>query len=241
MKQATMLIDQYYTEVDGKITFSRQQASDFAKQVADDFNPLHDIETKRFCVPGDLLFSLVLAKYGVSQHMRFHFSGMVTDEVTLNLPSSADQFAILGDSGKEYLNIERSGYNTINSTLINNLTRSYVTFSGHTFPHILMPLMEDQGVIINPARPMVMYQSMLIDLDRLDLEDIELELNQPKTTLTVNGKRGAVCLAFDLKVGDEVIGRGEKHMVVSGLMPFEKTYSDQIICDYNQRKTVRTN
>lgn len=241
MTQAIMLIDQYYTEVDGKISFSRQQASDFAKHMADDFNPLHDIETKRFCVPGDLLFSLVLAKYGVSQHMHFHFSGMVTDEVNLHLPDNAAQMSILGSNDKEYLNIEHSGNNSTHIELINNLTRSYVTFSGHTFPHILIPLMQAQGVIINPARPMVMYQSMLIDLDRLDLNNIELELNQEKTTLTVTGKRGAVCLAFNLKAGNEIVGRGEKHMVVSGLIPFEKTYFDQIICDYNQRKTANPN
>ena len=34
-----MPIDQYYTEQNNQITFTRQQASDFAKLVADDFNP----------------------------------------------------------------------------------------------------------------------------------------------------------------------------------------------------------
>ncbi|MEH6558633.1 MAG: DUF3581 family protein [Oceanicoccus sp.] len=233
-----MLIDQYYTKANSKVTFTRQQASDFAKKISDDFNPLHNTDSKRFCVPGDLLFSMVLANYGANSHMQFNFSGMVTDDVHLNLPDDSPLLTINGDNGKEYLTIERSGETSTNSVLIDNLTRSYVTFSGHTFPHILVPLLEQQQVMINPDRPIVMYQSMLIDLDRLDLVDVELTLDSEKTSISVNGKRGNVCLAFHLIANDKVIGRGEKHMVVSGLKPFEKVVVDQIIDDYNQWKSA---
>ncbi|MEE8060000.1 MAG: DUF3581 family protein [Pseudomonadales bacterium] len=231
-----MLIDQYYSVTNNKVTFSRQQASDFAKKIADDFNPLHDVDAKRFCVPGDLLFSMVLAKYGVTKHMRFTFSGMVTEQVALNLPEDAPLLPLVGDNGKEYLSIEHTGDNSNNSELIDNLTHSYVTFSGHTFTDILIPLLEQQQVMINPDRPVVMYQSMLIDLDRLDLTNIELELDKEKTVMDVSGKRGNLCLAFKLKVGKEVIGRGEKHMVVSGLKPYDKEVVQQVIADYSQWK-----
>ena len=231
-----MLIEQYYNKADNQVSFTRQQASDFAKQIANDFNPLHDIVSKRFCVPGDLLFALVLAQYGASRHMHFPFSGMVTDEVTLVLPEDSASLTLKGNNDKEYLSIEHSGDNSTNATLIDNLTQSYVTFSGHTFPHILIPLMEEKGVMINPARPMVMYQSMLIDLERLDLEDVELELDKEKTTFDCNGKRGNVCLAFNLIASGENIGRGEKHMVVGGLKPFEKAAIDGVITEYNQWK-----
>ncbi len=36
-------------------------------RVVDDFNPIHDEDNKRFCVPGDLLFSVLLANVGLSQ------------------------------------------------------------------------------------------------------------------------------------------------------------------------------
>ena len=231
-----MLIDQYYSDTDGKVTFTRLQASDFAKYIADDFNPLHNIDAKRFCVPGDLLFSLVLAKYGCSKHMSFTFSGMVTNEVALNMPANSPMLSIKGDNDKEYLSIEHSGNNSENSELIDNLTRSYVTFSGHTFPHILVPLMEAKEMMINTARPMVMYQSMMIDLDRLDLTNIELKLDKEKTLFDVDGKRGNVCLAFNLIADQQIIGRGEKHMVLSGLRPFEKSVIDTLIADYAQWK-----
>ncbi len=231
-----MFIAPYYREENHRATFTRQQASDFAKNIADDFNPLHDIDAKRFCVPGDLLFSMVLAKYGITRHMRFSFLGMVTEDVTLSLPEDASLLSITGDNGKEYLSVEHSGENSRDSELIDKLTASYVTFSGHTFPHLLAPLLEEQGVMFDVNRPMVIYQSMLIDLDRLDLTDVQLKFDREKTRLDVNGKRGQLCLAFELKVGDEVIGRGEKHMVVSGLRPFEKTAVDKFITDYNQWK-----
>ncbi|WP_200821379.1 DUF3581 family protein [Oceanicoccus sp. KOV_DT_Chl] len=232
-----MLIDQYHNAAGNTVNISRQQASDFAKKIADDFNPLHNTDYSRFCVPGDLLFSLVLAKYGVTKHMRFTFSGMVTEDVTLVLPEPAEQLALCGQNEKEYLSIERLGDSSTDNLLIDNLTKRYVNFSGHTFPHVLVPLMEQHNVMINPDRPMVMYQSMLIDLNRLDKSNIELTLDQQKTVLEVVGKRGNVCLAFNLSADGEIIGRGEKHILLSGLRPFDRSIIDQVINDYAEWKT----
>lgn len=235
-----MLVDPFFSQSRAdqrqRVSFTRQQASAFAKDIADDFNPLHDINAKRFCVPGDLLFALVLANYGVSQHMHFTFNGMVTEDVGLILPEPGNHLAISGDNEKRYLSVEASGEVSHQKSLIDNLTRSYVTFSGRTFPHVLIPLMRDKNVMINPNRPMVMYESMLIDLARLDLQEITLELNEANTTLEVNGKRGNVCLAFNLLSGGDIIGRGEKHMLLSGLSPFDQNVVDQIIADYNAWK-----
>ena len=47
----------------------------------DDYNPLHDKDAKKFCAPGDLLFSLVLDRYGISERMEFTFAGMVDENV----------------------------------------------------------------------------------------------------------------------------------------------------------------
>jgi len=231
-----MPISQYYSEENNKLTFTRQQASDFAKKIADDFNPLHDIAAKRFCVPGDLLFSVILTKYGISEHMDFTFTGMVTDEVTLDFPAETKQLLLAGENGKEYLNISRDGRNSKNEQVVNALINNYVAFSGHTFPHILIPLLKKTGSMINPKRPMVMYQSMLIDLYHLDITEIELEFDDQKTTVETEGKRANVCLAFNLKSANEIIGRGEKRMLVSGLVPFDQEAIDAIISDYSQWK-----
>lgn len=231
-----MLIDQYHSETAGQIVFTRQQASNFAKDIADDFNPLHDVDAKKFCVPGDLLFSLVLSRYGINQHMAFSFSGMVTDNTALNFPEASPAINIVDNNDKQYMTIERNGDNTANPSLINSLTKNYVSFSGKTFPHILIPLLEQQQVMINPARPMVIYESMLIALDRLDIDNIELALDQERTSLETSGKRGKVCLAFNLLSEGEIIGRGEKHMVLSGLKPLDKPAADALIADYSQRK-----
>lgn len=235
-----MLVDAFYQQSDAGqssvVSFTREQASRFAKEVADDFNPLHDIDAKRFCVPGDLLFALVLANYGVSQHMAFNFKGMVTEETRLVLPAQAPALTINGDNDKQYLTVDIAGDNSDAPALIDSLTKSYVTFSGHTFPHVLIPLMLEENVMINPSRPMVMYESMLIDLNRLDLADITLELDKASTRLEVNGKRGNVCLAFNLLGADGMVGRGEKHMLLSGLQPYDQQAMDQIVDDYNLSK-----
>jgi hypothetical protein len=230
-----MLLEQYYQENNERIHFSRQQASRFAKEVAGDFNPIHDPEAKRFCVPGDLLFALVLSRYGLSQRMRFVFSELVGDGVQLNLPdSTASRLDIYGDNDKKYLSLYREGDTSDDEKLIQDLTCSYVRFSGRTFPHVLVPLMSENQVMINPDRPLIIYESMAINLDRLDIADPQLQLTGSK--LEVSGKRGKVHLEFQLTASDGVVGRGEKNMILSGLRAFEADRVDTLVAGYNARK-----
>ncbi len=230
-----MFLENYCHISDEKITFTRQQASDFAKQIADDFNPLHNIDAKRFCVPGDLLFSLILERAGLHQEMSFTFSGMVTDATRLSIPTEIVTAAsIVDDKGKECLNMSVAGNSTKNSAAIGSLTRAYVEFSGHTFPHILVELMKENKVMINPTRPMVMYESMSIQLENLDFKDISLSLSS--TTLVQEGKRGNACLAFDLVSQGKIIGHGKKFMLLSGLREYCQDTIDNIVAEYRQTK-----
>ena len=229
-----MRIDRYYTANNGTISFSREQGSNFAKQVADDFNPIHDIDARRFCIPGDLLFAIILNRYGISQHMEFTFTGMVVDGIELVLPEPAPRMAINDTQGRQYLTVHSAGDTTRNIQLIDQLTRNYVAFSGHTFPHILVPLLATENVMINPDRPMVMYESMTIDLDRLDIHSPSLEIDHNE--VVVNGKRGEVQLAFNLVDAGDVVGRGRKRMILSGLRQYEKQAMDTITADLNQRR-----
>jgi len=230
-----MQLQDYYSQQDNNISFSRRQASDFAKQVAGDFNPIHDTDAKRFCVPGDLLFSVMLQKYGLSRHMHFTFAGMVNDGIALLFPDTdADNIDIVDADGRKYLSLERSGDTSRDPALIRDLTCSYVQFSGRTFPHILVPLMNEQQVMINPDRPLVIYESMSIELERLDFEQPQLELTRPQ--LDVNGKRGNVRLEFSLSADGEQVGRGEKTMVISGLRAHDAERVQSLVDDYNARK-----
>lgn len=229
-----MFVAPYFSEESGGIAFTRQQGSDFAKTIADDFNPLHDADAKRFCVPGDLLFTILLYKYGLSQHMEFTFSGMVPEGVELLLPEAADEMRLLDAQGKEYLSMRRSGAHSILESSIESLCRCYVAFSGHTFPDLLVPLLAEQGVMINPGRPMVMYESMGIDLERLDLTDVELELDRNELEMT--GKRGAVRLVFNFLENGEVVGRGRKNMLLSGLREYDQAAMDEMVARYYAAK-----
>lgn len=230
-----MFLDDFYTTSNNKITFTRQQASNFAKQIADDFNPLHDVDAKRFCVPGDLLFSLVLAKSGLFQQMNFTFSGMVSNEILLNFPNQLEgDSSISDDNGKEYMHVQAAGDSAQKSETIEALIRAYVEFSGHTFPHILVKLMVESNVMINPARPMIMYESMSIELNNIDFNSVELV--ESDSTLTIDGKRGSACLAFDLISNNVVIGHGKKHMLLSGLREYNQETIDNIVEKYNKSK-----
>jgi len=223
-------LDRFCNISKNKVSFSRQQASDFAKQIADDFNPLHDVNAKRFCVPGDLLFAVALAKVGLHEKMTFTFSGMVSNDIQLNFPEVInDTFIIKDDNEKAYLDISVAGEKTNNPLLIKSLVDAYVGFSGQTFPHLLGQLMAENNVMINPSRPMVMYESMSLALDCLTVGEITLVLSH--THLTLNGKRGKACLVFDLLAGGEVIGQGKKNMLLSGL----KDYCPEAMAELSNR------
>lgn len=232
-----MQIDSYYSLDDRQLSFSRQQASDFAKRVADDFNPLHDVEAKRFCVPGDLLFAVILKKFGLSQNMHFQFSGMVSDSTRLLLPDDDNNEIALKDAaGKLYLTVSSNGELSRDETVISKLIQQYVTFSGQTFPHLIVPLLAAKQVMINPARPIVMYEEMLIALDDCQLHQPTLRGNSKETRVEIDGRRGNAKLAFDVIDNGVVKGRGEKHMLLSGLLPYDEQISSALVDSYTSWK-----
>ncbi len=230
-----MNMDKYYHLENSNLSFTRQQGSDFAKLVAGDFNPIHDPESKRFCVPGDLLFAVMIRHYGLRQIMGFSFSGMVNDEVTLHLPKvQAREISIYDDYDKKYLDISSNGETSRDETLIDSLIINYVQFSGDTFPHVLVPLMKQNNVMINTERPLVIYDHMRIALDTLDLDEVTLTLADSQFRLY--GKRADVALNFDLNCNGESIGKGQKKMVMSGLREYDQASVDELVSAYNQRK-----
>ena len=230
-----MFLDKFYQQNAEIIKVSPEQASLFAKSIANDFNPIHDPEHKRFCVPGDLLFSLVLAKYGIQEEMAFSFEGMVGKDVALIFPEHFEQpFCLCDDKDKQYLSIEHTGVALTDQNKIAQFIQAYVAFSGLNFTEILIPLMQEHQVMINPARPLVIYENMSFKLDHFDFMSVRLELE--KAALIINGKRGDVMLNFKLLDGDRHIGTGSKALVLSGLREYEQESVKTMLDLYNARK-----
>ena len=230
-----MFLSPYFTKQDQSVFISAQQASDFAKKIAGDFNPIHDVGAKRFCVPGDLLFALVLTQYGLSQNMQFKFAGMVGDNVELHVDKNvANKFSISDTKGKEYLHIERQGEVCQCDIQTAAFIKSYVAFSGLNFTHVLVPMVKQYKVMINPDRPLVIYESMSFHLDHFDFSTISLHLI--KQDLAIDGKRGDVTLTFELQSEGKVIGSGVKTLVLSGLRAFDDEQAQQMCDRYESRK-----
>ena len=191
-----MFLDRFHSVQDGHVVISALQASQFAKEIAGDFNPIHDPDARRFCVPGDLLFAIVLARFGLSENMTFRFRSLLGENVPLKFVETENTIDVCDDAGKVYIEVARSGATTRDEELIETITRAYVAASGKNFPHTLKPLMESNGVMFNPDRPMVMYESMSLALENLDLPSPGLELHN--ATLEAAGKRGNVLLEYRL-------------------------------------------
>ena len=110
----------------------------------------------------------------------------------------------------------------------------HVQFSGQTFPHILVPLMVEKQVMINPERPLVIYESMSIDLDRLDFANPQLVAD--RADFNVQGKRGDVTLQFAVMADGAQVGRGAKTMLLSGLRAFDQEKIDALVASYEAGK-----
>jgi len=230
-----MLLKEFFSGPDNCTQITAEQGSLFAKEIAGDFNPLHDIDSKRFCVPGDLLFSIVLEKYGLSKKMNFNFTGMLGHGITLDFPETDDDhIEIVGSNEKTILKVERSGKISTDNSMIDALIRDYVAFSGHNFPYVLVPLMKEQNGMINLSRPLVMYDSMCLEFEHLNFTHPKVEMLDPE--LSVNGKRGDAHLHFQIKSDDEVVGRGFKKIIISGIRNFEEEPMQAFVDEYLSRK-----
>lgn len=238
-----MFLTSYFSCHKKEIQFSRQQASHFAKKVAGDFNPIHDEDSSRFCVPGDLLFAVLLKKKGISEKMQFTFSGMVNDSTVLHIESkpsmqklSDEECTLVDSKGKEYLRMNRSGQINHNKTLIEHVVTNYVQFSAMNFPHIMVPLMKEAQLMFNCQRPLVIYESMEVEFDHLDLSHPNVEFVH--ATFDVEGKRGIVTLHFTFQENGKIIGRGTKRMITSGLRPYQQNEINEFVNRFDERKAA---
>lgn len=232
-----MFLDQFHSLEGDLVSISADQASRFAKGVAGDYNPIHNPDARRFCVPGDLLFALVLGRFGLSQQMNFRFLNMVGDRTPLRFQAEeVGRIRVCDTQGKCYLEVERQGETTRDAGVVEAFTRCYVSFSGKNFPHYLKPLLEAQGVMFNPRRPLVIYDSMGFSLTRLD--DLAPSLELADASLEVNGKRGDTLLEFRILSGETAVGTGSKKLVVSGLCDYDAEAMEAIVAEFYRLKAA---
>ncbi|WP_417568177.1 DUF3581 family protein [Marinobacter sp.] len=234
-----MFLDRFHTVEDGHVVISALQGSQFAKEIAGDFNPIHDPDARRFCVPGDLLFAIILARFGLSEHMTFRFRSLLGAGVPLRFVEAESTIDVCDDAGKVYIEVIRSGARTQDRQLIEEIIRAYVSASGKNFPHTLKPLMESNGVMFNPDRPMVMYESMSLALDNLDLPSPGLEMHN--ATLDAAGKRGNVLLEYRLTADGKAVGEVTKRLVLSGLRPYSPEAMAGVIEEFYRLKARGVN
>lgn len=167
--------------------------------------------------------------------MRFDFSGMVNDGIALSVEEKGKtESALVDASGKEYLHMHHEGEISHDAEFIEHIVKAYVEFSGMNFPHIMVPLMEDKQMMINCQRPLVIYESMEVEFEHLNLS--RPTVDYVGATFDIDGKRGLVTMKFNFIDNGVVVGKGIKRMVASGLKPFQKEAVDDLVERFNARK-----
>ncbi len=234
-----MHLTEYYSEQNGSFSFSQLQASNFAKLVANDYNNIHDVNSRRFCVPGDLLFALSLTKFGLYPSMKIEFKDMVKNDISLQF-TRVDEVntAITGEEDKEFMTLASSGDPVTEPALITKVIKDYVRFSGENFPTLLVPLLKEKSLMLSPTRALAMYKNMSIDLQTRKLSNPTIAF--AGSDIDVQGKRATVILKFNFIQDDEIVGTGQKEMILSGLIPFQQEVVDGVIRDYEAQKLKTT-
>lgn len=230
-------LEPFITNIDrNTVRISAKQASDFAKGIAGDFNPIHDHDSKRFCVPGDLLFTESIRRLGLYQSMHFDFIEMLAADVDIQYPPKAEEgrHFITNSTGKNLVGIDITGQPLSNQSFAAQFALDYVQFSAKSFPDILVPLMKQHGKMINPSRPLVIYQSMSFQLEETATTQIDLTLD--KSQLDIEGKRGRALFTFTLCSAGQTIGHGKKKLILSGLRDYQDDVMDQLTYDYLDKK-----
>ena len=133
--------------------------------------------------------------------------------------------------GAEELEANDEEYDQLqDQQVLESLIKNYVLFSGQNFPHILVPLMAEKNVMINPQRPLVIYESMSLQLDTLALQQPSVEL--AGTSLEVDGKRGNAEFKFNLTDAGKIVGTGVKTLILSGLREYQQQAIDLMVLTY---------
>ena len=73
-----------------------------------------------------------------------------------------------------------------------------------------------------------------MEFSRLDLSHPEVEFSG--ASFDVEGKRGLVTLNFTFKEDGQVVGKGMKRMVASGLKPYDQSAIDGLVERFDDRK-----
>jgi len=168
--------------------------------------------------------------------MTFDFQGMVSGGMPIQFTESDKSIAAKNDKDKQVLHVSRDGDITQNSIFVEGLIRAYVAFSGETFPHTIIKLMKEEGMMINTRKPMVIYDQMTLSFERFSESAPQVELQN--CHFDVNGKRGMVVMDFDLLADNESIGSGQKQIIMSGLRPYEQSGIDYLVDTYNAGKAA---
>lgn len=229
-------LERFYHRDGNRLWVTAEQGSGFAKQVAGDHNPLHDADAPRFCVPGDLLFALIVERYGLAQRFALSFRGMLRAGTPLVLPARDDQpaFMITGEDAREYVAVTHESPLADDAGGRDALVRAYVACSGETFPDRLCPLLADAGVMFNPKRPFLVYDSMHLNLERAPGDGVAVTPQAP--SLTLDGKRADVQFNYRIEDAHGAIGEAGKRMVVSGLRDYDAATMDRVISAYQARR-----
>ena len=98
--------------------------------------------------------------------------------------------------------------------------------------------MADNGVMITPSRPLVIYESMSLTMKEVLFDKVSTEVDDVFMEMT--GKRAKVAISFTLSSEKQIIGAGAKNLVIASLRPYDQDLCSIMVNEYLKKRDAYT-
>lgn len=214
-----MDISEYYDCIDGEIHFNDLKASQFAKNVSNDQNPIHDHDNKNYCIPGDLIFSMCADVLGLGSETDLYLHHPIGKNSSILIKEAKDGFYLGRDqSGIKIFTYRKNG-ETTDICDTGNFLNCFARVTETLFEDAIHPQLKQKGLMINPSSPSVVLTS--ISIRKSENSKPVHKIKPDESVATGNVKRAKVTAKYTMNdLYDNSIGEARKTLFISGLREY---------------------
>ena len=170
------------------VGISNNNVSKFAKEICNDFNPIHSNKKSKPIVPGDLFVVLFLLSNGLYKRTIIEFKKISYPIQKFIITKSS----ILNSKNESVVNftLKDDIVADSNSIFLSGFLREFCKISGTIFAQELEPIFIKYRKMPNPQKPRMLYESTQINLDKeiinLKVDFVQIKFLEPNVIILEN-------------------------------------------------------
>lgn len=217
---------------DSLFKFNAVACDAYARNVVKDFNPIHNHLAKNYCVPGDLIFALMVERGGVHGSMRMDFLNRVGKDSEYIFVSGKAGMALLDRGNKVQAQLIGSGDASVCVKCISAVSDAVLSCTSSYFPYKMMRSLRAENLMLSGCRSLVILKSIEVNVSDLHFAS-DLTAVFCSSSLRHSGRRGTIDAHFQLVGGNgQVLGQVIKTALIIGIERFNGKRSAQYLENY---------